>query len=183
MASLRTLSVLRRLRGSESCAEVIEFALTLPLLLLVVLGIIEFGFVFQQYEVVTNAAREGARVASLSTYGSTNVTREQNARARVNEYLIAGGLQSSDAIVCVGPPEATDTTDADDVCTGALGPSPLPGAGGVPTCVTTVRVKVRYNHPVAFVGGIVSYFGGSFGDLTLRARSTMRTEASAGGCP
>jgi len=60
MASLTSASVLRRLRRSDSGAEVIEFALTLPLLLLVVLGIIEFGFVFQQYEVVTNAAREGA---------------------------------------------------------------------------------------------------------------------------
>ena len=50
----------RRLRG-ESGAELIETALTLPLLLLVVVGIIEFGFVFQKYEVITNAAREGAR--------------------------------------------------------------------------------------------------------------------------
>ena len=37
----------------------IEFSLTLPLLLLIVLGIIEFGLIFREYEVITNAAREG----------------------------------------------------------------------------------------------------------------------------
>jgi Flp pilus assembly protein TadG len=177
---------LRRLGRSESGAEVIEFALTLPLLLLVVLGIIEFGFVFQQYEVVTNAAREGARIASLTTYGPDNDSRKGNAKARVEQYLTAGGLTVADANVCVGPPEATDSTDGDDVCDGTTAlsaPLPLPGIGGTPICVTTIRVKVRYNHPVAFVGGIFSYFGGSFGDLTLRARSTMRTEAASGRCP
>ena len=176
MASLRTFFALRRLRRSESGAEVIEFALTLPLLLLVVLGIIEFGFVFQQYEVVTNAAREGARIASLSTYGPTAATRVSNATARVQQYLTAGGLDTAAATICVGP-------DAD--CDGAETSSVLPGAPpGVPaTCVRTIQVKVEYDHPVAFVGGIVSYFGGTFGDMTLRARSTMRTEAGAGTCP
>ena len=173
MASLTVHSVLRRLRRSESGAETIEFALTLPLLLLVVLGIVEFGFVFQQYEVVTNAAREGARMASLSTYGTTNATRVTNAQFRVNQYLIAAGLDTASATVCVGPNDST--------CTGAITQTALPGPGG---CVWTVRVSVAYAHPVIFVGGIIRYFGGSWpGTLTLRARSTMRTEAAAGICP
>jgi hypothetical protein len=178
MASLRTFSVLRRLGRSESGAEVIEFALTLPLLLLVVLGIIEFGFVFQQYEVVTNAAREGARIASLSTYGSTAAARINNATQRVTDYLTAGGLSSAAATVCVGPP------NNDASCDGSFSQTPLPGAGGVgATCIQMIRVKVEYDHPVIFVDGIVNYFGGSFPDLTLRARSTMRTEASVATCP
>jgi Flp pilus assembly protein TadG len=178
MASLTLISALRRLRRSESGAEVIEFALTLPLLMLVVLGIIEFGFVFQQYEVITNAAREGARIASLSTYGPTAGTRVSNATARVNQYLTAGGLDTADATVCVGP------ANNDALCDGSESTVALPGGGGVPaTCVWTIRVKVEYDHPVPFVGGIVSYFGGTFGDLTLRARSTMRTEAGLGACP
>jgi Flp pilus assembly protein TadG len=178
MAALKLISLLQRFRRSESGAEIIEFALTLPLLLLVVLGIIEFGFVFQQYEVVTNAAREGARIASLSTYGPNNTTRSANAIARVNQYLTAGGLNTSDATVCVGP------ANNDAVCDGSTSSMALPGAGGVGvTCVWAVRVKVSYDHPVTFVGGIVSYFGGTFGDLTLLARSTMRTEAAAGACP
>ena len=61
---MRLLRLRSRIR-SERGAELIEFALTLPLLLLLVLGIIEFGFLFQEYEVVTNASREGARLAAF----------------------------------------------------------------------------------------------------------------------
>ena len=58
---------------SEDGAQLIEFALVLPMLLLVVLGIAEFGFIFQRYEVLTNAAREGARIAVLPGYSTADV--------------------------------------------------------------------------------------------------------------
>ena len=70
-----------------------------PTLLLVMLGIIDFGFLFQRYEVVTNAAREGARVAILPGYADADV------QARVNQYLTAGGLTGT-ATVTVGAPQA-----------------------------------------------------------------------------
>lgn len=41
--------------------SVVELALILPVLLLIVLGLIEFGRAFFLYTVVSNAAREGAR--------------------------------------------------------------------------------------------------------------------------
>lgn len=158
-------SLLRRFLRCDSGAELIEFGLTLPLLLLVVLGMIEFGFVFQQYEVVTNAAREGARIAVLPTYSATQTLRVNNATARVNQYLTNGGLTASNATVTVGAPVAQ-----------ALA---APATG----CVWTVPVTVLYPHPVPFIGGIVTYFGGTFGTLNLTATSSMRTESAAGACP
>ena len=146
----------RRLR-SERGAELIETALTLPLLLFVVIGIIEFGFVFQKYEVVTNAAREGARVLILPAFGPAD------AQTRVNQYLDAAGLDSSQATV------------------------PLPGAATAvdlgSSCVWTRTVTVSYPHSAPFLAGIASYFGGSWGTFTLTASSTMRTEQAAGTCP
>jgi Flp pilus assembly protein TadG len=156
--------LLRRLVGSDSGAELIEFGLTLPLLLLVVLGMIEFGFVFQQYEVVTNAAREGARIAVLPTYSVTQTDRVNNAKARVSEYLTSAGLTYTPGNVTVGAPVSTPL-------------API-GTG----CVWTVAVTVVYPHPVPFIGGIVRYFGGTFGALNLTATSKMRTEAAAGAC-
>ncbi len=38
------------------------------MLLLIGFGILDFGILFQRYEVITNAAREGARVAVLPGY-------------------------------------------------------------------------------------------------------------------
>ena len=48
---------------SERGAELIELAISLPLLLLVVFGIIDTAFLFRNYLVITNAAREGARIS------------------------------------------------------------------------------------------------------------------------
>ena len=56
-------------------------ALVIPILLLVVLGIVDFAFVFQRYEAVTNATREGARVAVLPGY------TEPDVQSRVQSYI------------------------------------------------------------------------------------------------
>ena len=47
--------------------------MTLPLLLLVCVGIIEFGRLYQTWQVMTNAAREGARIAVLPSLPSGGV--------------------------------------------------------------------------------------------------------------
>ena len=47
-----------RMRKGERGSALIEAAVTLPLLLLVSVGIFEFGRVFQTWQVLTNAARE-----------------------------------------------------------------------------------------------------------------------------
>ena len=67
----------------------IEAAVALPLLLLIVLGIVDFGLLFRRYEVLTNAAREGARVAVLPGYSAVD------AQDRVQQYLAAGGLDKT----------------------------------------------------------------------------------------
>ncbi len=52
-------------------------------------GIIDFGLLFQRYEAVTNAAREGARIAVLPGYAQADV------QARVTQYLAAAGLTAT----------------------------------------------------------------------------------------
>ena len=54
-----------RRRRSERGAELIELALVLPILLLVFAAIVDFALMFQRFLVVSNAAREGARIAVL----------------------------------------------------------------------------------------------------------------------
>src|SRR6476646_2795132 len=76
---------MRRLK-SERGQALLEMAMTLPLLLLVSVSIFEFGRAYQTWQVLTNAAREGARVAILP--GSTTA----NVQARVQQYMTAGQL-------------------------------------------------------------------------------------------
>ena len=69
---------------SQSGAELVEFALVLPILLLVFGGIVDFGLLLQRQQVITNAAREGARLAVLPGYTSTDV------QARVTQFVREG---------------------------------------------------------------------------------------------
>jgi Flp pilus assembly protein TadG len=55
----------QRLRG-ESGQALAEFALVLPALMAILLGIIQFGVVFKDYLTLTDAVREGARKAAVS---------------------------------------------------------------------------------------------------------------------
>lgn len=65
----------RRERG----AVLAEFALVLPLLVILVVGIAEFGIAFNRAQAVEAAAREGGRLASLSSTTSGQVTTRVNA--------------------------------------------------------------------------------------------------------
>ena len=71
---------------SQRGAALLEMALTLPLLLLVCVGILEFGRAYQTWQVITNAAREGARIAVLPGMDDTAV------RSRVQQYMTIGQL-------------------------------------------------------------------------------------------
>lgn len=56
---------LRRIRDQRG-AIAVEFAIIVPVLLLLVLGIIEFGFGYHAWDATQNAAREGARLGAVS---------------------------------------------------------------------------------------------------------------------
>jgi Flp pilus assembly protein TadG len=55
-------SKLRETKG----ASMVEFALVLPILILILFGIIEFGILIYNQQVITNASREGARYGIVS---------------------------------------------------------------------------------------------------------------------
>ena len=60
------IAAARRGDGSERGAALVEFALLAPLLLLLLLGMVEFGWLFAQNLDVRHGAREGARLAAVN---------------------------------------------------------------------------------------------------------------------
>ena len=65
--------MVKRLRNQRGAA-LLETAITIPLVLLVTVSIFEFGRAYQTWQVLTNAAREGARVAVIAGHSDTQVT-------------------------------------------------------------------------------------------------------------
>jgi TadE-like protein len=145
--------------ASERGAEVIEFAIVLPVLLLVIFGLVDFGFLFQRYVVLTNAAMEGARVAVLPGYSDPDTV------ARVTAYAVDGGIPG--AANC--PPLCPEVDDVS-----------LPGAAPGATWPGK-QVTVTYRHDYSYIGPIMQLFGGGLSSVELTARSTMRSQLGAAG--
>ena len=55
-----------RIIKSEKGASAVEFALILPILVILVFGIVQFGIAYNNYIALTHAAREGARLAAVN---------------------------------------------------------------------------------------------------------------------
>jgi len=64
---------------SERGQAAVEFALVLPLLIVLFLGIVEFGIAFNNYVTLTDAARVGARNAITMRVGGTTVDEAKQA--------------------------------------------------------------------------------------------------------
>jgi TadE-like protein len=162
MAAIARLA--RRFRG-ERGAELIEMAIVTPVLLMIMAGIFDFAMMFRSWEVVTNAAREGARVGVLPAYSAEDI------RLRVREYMRVSGVADE----CTMDPEdsCTQSLSLCHVC--VLNQSVPLSAGNVSTRVVTV--SSRQQLPSLSVIG--TFFGGSFSSVNVAGSSMMRTEVAA----
>ena len=66
-------------------AVAVEFALILPVLLLIVVGTIEFGRVYSQVQVYNGAAREGARCAAVMATAFADCNTLGEVQTRIND--------------------------------------------------------------------------------------------------
>jgi Flp pilus assembly protein TadG len=142
----------------EDGGVLVEFALVVPILLMIFAGIVDFGLMMQRREVVTNAAPEGARIAVLPGYGNCNPANVADVRARVNAYLNDG--------IAAGASANANVTQA--IVQVAVGVGPP---------VESCRVTVTYTTSYSILGPLRAAFGGAnFGAITLTGTSTMRRE-------
>jgi TadE-like protein len=90
----RTVSAGRAARRRRSGQSLVEFAVVLPVFLLVLAGILDFGLGLYSQMTVINAAREGARVGVV-TIGDPTVAVEDRVKA------MSGGLDQSKLSISV----------------------------------------------------------------------------------
>ena len=87
-------------RDGERGAAAVEFALVVPLLLLLVMGIVEFGRAYNAQTTISGAAREGVRVMAL---------RNDPAAAKAAVKSAASPIQLSDAQISISPTSCTSS--------------------------------------------------------------------------
>jgi Flp pilus assembly protein TadG len=99
---------LQAVSGTEG-AQLLEFALVLPVMLVFVVGIVQFGGAFNLKQKMANAAREGTRVMISNTLTDQNCLSSycsaQAAAQAVANYMTSNGVDSS----CIDPSSPTST--------------------------------------------------------------------------
>lgn len=139
-----------RKRIKHNGSAMMEFALVLPMLLLLVFGIIEFGTALYDKAVITNASREGARKGVI--FKTPAVTDEEIKTTIAN--ACAGRL------ITFGDPVDPEV----DI---------QPPPGTTRTAGTPLSVTVTYNFTGLMLGDLISAMSGT---KTLTATTTMVIE-------
>ena len=117
-----------RRRGEKGTAA-LEFGLIAPLLLMLVFGVVDFGWMLMKAHLVNDASRDAVRVASLDgSYAEI--------RSTLDEELASSGISEDDVVVSI-----TCTAPDGSTCSGteaSYDANAVPGA--------TVQVSVSYTH-------------------------------------
>ena len=142
---------MKRFRADRSGQNLVEFALVVVMLLLLVVGICEFGRAWNLYQILANASREGARLASLPS----GFTSAAAVNTTVKNYLTNGNVDPAKVTIAIGGAGV-------DGCTG-----------------TQVSITLTYPYKFGYVGPVVRLInpGATAGaDITITAQSVMRNE-------
>jgi Flp pilus assembly protein TadG len=131
----------------SSGQELVEYALILPILLVLLLGIMELGLAVFNYDTMSNAAREAARTGII--------TRDETTIRSAGLKLTTGTALSTTNITIFWLPENGDVT--------------VPSGDAV-----RVRVQVTRNYPL-LTGSLLALFG-LRGTLPMTATATMHLE-------
>lgn len=129
VAGRRTL-----VRRGDRGAAAVEFALVAPLLLLLVFGIIQYGYMLSFRQAISQGAADGARAAAIAPAGQVNALRVGDAYERLSDALGSYGVRCDSGTLKRG--SATVGS-----CAAGIAACPAPDAGD--DCVT---VTVSYDY-------------------------------------
>ena len=169
---------MRRLLRDERASALVEFALVVPLLLALVLGIIEFGRAWNIDHVITDAAREGARRA---------VVRVENQATKVGTAAAPGTVPQvimqrlgSAGVQAAGSWDPATQYQAD--CSGWTLPATtvtqtvIYGCGWGDSTGEEAWVVIRTPYPFSFLGPVLRLVGGNMNAAQMSTQFVMRNE-------
>jgi Flp pilus assembly protein TadG len=152
---------------SETGVSAVEFALVLPVLVLIVGAIVDFGFLFSQQIAFNTAARDAARSAvrqDLSGARPSCATVATNARASAASGAGAIGANATAIAVSVVGPDGSCSLPAGSVSASGAALYPCVGSSGASTPRTQVTLSYASTppFPLPFMGAMTLTARGDF---------------------
>ncbi|WP_353712724.1 TadE/TadG family type IV pilus assembly protein [Arthrobacter sp. K5] len=116
-------------RASERGAVAVEFAILAPVLVMLLLGIMEFGRAYNVQTTLTNAAREGVRSMAINNSQATARAAAKTAVGQLNPALADGNITFSSATCTIGSQMTVTISYNLSTMTGIAGPFAMSGKG------------------------------------------------------
>lgn len=123
-------------RPSERGAAAVEFAIVVPVLVMLLLGIVEFSRAYNAQASLSAAAREGVRVMALSNDPVASRTAAKNTAVSLNPALTDSNITfknlDTGTTTCASGNRMTVTISYSlSTMTGIAGPFPMTGRGAM----------------------------------------------------
>ncbi|MDP9887114.1 TadE/TadG family type IV pilus assembly protein [Pseudarthrobacter enclensis] len=123
-------------RQSERGAAAVEFAIVVPVLVMLLLGIMEFSRVYNTQASLSAAAREGVRVMAISNDPAASRTAAKNTAVSLNPVLVDSNitfknLDTGTATCASGNRMSVTITYSLSTLTGIAGPFSMTGQGAM----------------------------------------------------
>lgn len=115
--------------ASERGAVAVELALLAPVLIMLLLGIMEFGRAYNVQISLTNAAREGVRSMAINNNQTVAKTAAKNAATQLKPVLADGNITFSGTSCVVGSQMTVTISYSLSTMTGIAGPFAMTGKG------------------------------------------------------
>lgn len=114
---------------SERGAVAVEFALLAPVLIMLVLGIMEFSRAYNVQLLLSTAAREGVRVMAINNDATAARAAAKSAATGLQPVLVDADIIVAPAGCTIGGQTTVTITYTLSTLTGIAGPFPLQGKG------------------------------------------------------
>ena len=116
-------------KTSERGAAAVEFAIVAPVLVMLLLGIMEFGRAYNAQVTLSSAAREGVRVMAIGNNTTAARTAVKNAATGLQPALADGNITITPTSCTAGAQTTVKITYTLTTMTGIAGPFPMEGKG------------------------------------------------------
>jgi len=150
---------MRRHAARPRGQALVEFALVLPLLVVILLGIFDLGRAVYAFNTVSNAAREATRVAIVDQTVAT-------IQAKAAQRAVSLGIDPADVQVAFINADQSNNKAPCNVPPGPNWIAPVPVG-----CLAQVTVVFHYDAAIPLIGNLV-------GPITISSTSRLAVERS-----